>query len=97
MASDSKGLTGTPWEDKDQAFPEPGLEGTTSGAERGGHDLGEGTEKESANSSGLPMLIGFTDVKDGPAPGSTAEVFPGVTSPSEVAGNIKGGDRSRVE
>lgn len=92
--SDSKGLIGTPWEDKDLAFPEPDVAGTLSAGDdfRGGRDMGEGTEYEAANSmSGLPKLIDFIDVKDGPAPDSTAEVFPGVTSPTEVAGNIKVG------
>lgn len=87
MGNDSKGLTGTPWDSKDQAFSEPGVDGTVA-LGRGGFDLGEGTEKESANMSGLPALPVHIDVKDGPAPGSTAQVFPGVTSPTEVAGNI---------
>lgn len=87
--ADGKGLTGTPWQDSDIAFPEPGVEGTVA-LERGGFDLGDGSEKETPNSmSGLPLLPVHIDVKDGPAPGSTAEVFPGVTSPTEGAGNMK--------
>lgn len=97
MAGSDRGLIGTPWEPKDNAFAEPGVDGTLSGGadQRGGRDLGDGTEKESANSmSGLPPRIDFVQTGDDcPAPGSTAEVFPGVTSPAEVAGNIKGGDR----
>lgn len=78
MASD-KGLTGTPFDAPICNTPAPG-EATTS-ALSGGFDLGEGSQKETANMSELPPVITLTDVKDGPAAGSTVAVDPGVASP----------------
>lgn len=82
MASD-KGLTGTPFESPIMSAPDPS-EATTA-ATRGGYDLGDGSQKETANQSGLPPLITITDVKDGPPVGPVS-VF--INSPMPVAGNM---------
>lgn len=44
--------------------------------------------KETGNTSELGTLPYTTDVKEGPAPWSTAAVEPGVASPAVAAGNI---------
>lgn len=84
MASDKSGLTGSPFEQP--GCPTPGAADATTAASKGGYDLGEGSQKETPNSSGLPPIITITDVKDGPAAGSTVQMF--IDSPMPVAGNI---------
>lgn len=83
MASD-QGLTGTPFESPIMSAPDPS-EATTA-ASKGGYDLGEGSQKETPNMSGLPPQVTITDVKDGPAANSTVQVS--IDSPMPAAGNI---------
>lgn len=83
MASDTSGLTGTPFESPLCATPSP--DEATTAATKGGFDLGDGGQKETPNQSGLPLLVTITDVKDGPPVGPVAV---DITSPMPVAGNM---------
>ncbi len=55
----------------------------SGGGVQGGFDLGEGTEKETPNQSGLPTQVTTFDLGDGSAPGSQVD-WPSVDSPGTL-------------
>lgn len=86
-----RALTGTPFENPICATPSAG-DATTLGDTSGvkwNADMPGGT----ANMSELPACSGvqMQNFPDAPGVGEAVKVWPGVTSPAEVAGNIDAG------